>query len=133
MLKPATIELRKLIRKAAISTLMIAMFGLAFASKGGGGKKENNNNIPLKTEFVPIRTTNNFTLKSSGLAYRGTYSLGQEKTKSYVSIHSLVTYEKGNSLYIIPYKYKMNTSVYLNGDAGKSNLQMLDLRIKMHN
>lgn len=131
MLKPATIQVRKLIRKTVISTLMLAIVGLAFASKGGGGEKKNNN-IPLRTEFVPIRTTNNFTLKS-GLSYRGSYSLGEEKTKNYVSIHTLVTYEKGNSLYIIPYKYKMNTSVYLNGDAGKSNLQMLDLRIKMHN
>jgi hypothetical protein len=131
MLKPATIQVRKLIRKTVISTLMLAIVGLAFASKGGGGEKKNSN-IPLRTEFVPIRTTNNFTLKS-GLSYRGSYSLGEEKTKSYVSIHTLVTYEKGNSLYIIPYKYKMNTSVYLNGDAGKSNLQMLDLRIKMHN
>src|SRR5580658_5617387 len=132
MLKPATIQLRKLIRKTVISTLMLAIVGLAFASKGGGGEKRNSNNIPLRTEFVPIRTTNNFTLKSSGLAYRGSYSLGEERTKTYVSIHTLITYEKGNSLYIIPYKYKLNTSVYLNGNAGKSNLQMLDLRINMH-
>jgi hypothetical protein len=131
MLKPTTIQLRKLIRQAVISTLMLAIVGLAFASKGGGGDKKNNTNIPVRTEFVPIRTFNNFTLKS-GVTYRGSFSLGEEKTKSYVSINTLVTYEKGNSLYIIPYKYKMNTAVYLNGDAGKSNLQMIDLRIKMH-
>jgi hypothetical protein len=131
MFKPATIQLRKLIRKTVVSTLMLAIVGLAFASKGGGGEKKSSANIPFRNEFVPIRTTNNFTLKA-GPTYRGSYSLGQEKTDSYVSIHTLVTYEKGNSIYILPYKYKMNTSVYLNGNAGKSNLQMLDLRINMH-
>ena len=130
MLIPTTIELRKLMRKVLVSTLLIAVVGLAFASKGGGGEKKKDNSIPLKTNFVPIRTTNGFTLKT-GPSYTGSYLLGQEKTDNYVSFHTLITYQKGNSIYIMPYKYKMNTaSVYLNNSG--SNLQLLDLRIKMH-
>ncbi|HEY4060256.1 MAG TPA: hypothetical protein VGM30_00070 [Puia sp.] len=130
MLTPNTIGLRKLIRKSLISALLTAVVGLSFASKGGGGEKKKDNNIPLKTDFTPIRTTNGFTLKS-GPSYAGSYLLSQEKTGTYISFHTLVTYQKGNSIYIMPYKYKVNnSSIYLNNSG--SNLQLLDLRIKMH-
>jgi len=115
-------------RKMLISTLMIAVVGLTFASKGGGGDKKNTN-IPLKTNFTPIRTTNGFTLKA-GPSYAGSYVLGQEKTDNHISFNTLITYQKGNSIYILPYKYKVNTSVYLNNTG--NNLQLLDLRIRMH-
>jgi hypothetical protein len=122
--------MRKLMRKVLVSTLLIAVVGLTFASKGGGGEKKKDNSIPLKTNFIPIRTTNGFTLKT-GPSYTGSYLLGQEKTDNFISFHTLITYQKGNSIYIMPYKYKMNTSsVYLNNSG--SNLQLLDLRIKMH-
>jgi hypothetical protein len=122
--------MRKLMRKTIVCVLMIAVVGLTFASKGGGGDKKSSNKIPLKTEFVPIRTTGTFTLKA-GPSYAGSFLLGQEKTKSYISINSLVTYQKGNSIFIIPYTYKVNTPVLMDGSR-KTNLQLLDLRIKMH-
>jgi hypothetical protein len=117
-------------RKSLISTLLIAVVGLTFASKGGGGEKKKENSVTLKTNFTPIRTTNGFTLKA-GPTYTGNYSLGQEKSEGYISFHTLVTYQKGNSVYIMPYKYRMNaSSVYLNNSG--SSLQVLDLHIKMH-
>ena len=122
--------MRRLMRQTLVCALMIAVVGLSFASKGGGGDKKSNNRIPLKTEFTPIRTTGTFTLKA-GPSYTGSFMLGQEKTKNYISIHSLVTYEKGNSIFIVPYSYKVNTPVLMDGSR-KTNLQLLDLRIKMH-
>jgi len=122
--------MRKLIRQAVISTLLLTIVGLAFASKGGGGDKKNNRNIPLKTEFTPIRTTGNFTLKSTP-AYSGSFFLGQEKTKTTVSFNTLVTYEQGNSIFIMPYKYKVDMPGVTDGSI-KPSLQLLDLRIKMH-
>ena len=116
-------------RKALISTLMLAVVGLAFASKGGGGDKKSTN-APLKTEFVPIRTTNNFTLKV-GPSYTGSILLGQERTKTSISFNTLVTYEKGNSIFVLPYKYRVNMPSMMDG-SNKTNLQLLDLRIKMH-
>ena len=119
-----------MIRKTLISALLTAVVGLSFASKGGGGEKKKDNNVPLKTNFTPIRTTNGFTLKT-GPTYTGSYLMGQEKTENYISFHTLVTYQKGNSIYIMPYKYRLNnSSIYLNNSG--SNLQLLDLRIKMH-
>ncbi|HWK03716.1 MAG TPA: hypothetical protein VNS58_08790 [Puia sp.] len=130
MQRPSNIAMRRLMRQTLVCALMIAVVGLSFASKGGGGDKKSNNRIPLKTEFTPIRTTGTFTLKA-GPSYTGSFMLGQEKTKNYISIHSLVTYEKGNSIFIVPYSYKVNTPVLMDGSR-KTNLQLLDLRIKMH-
>src|SRR5882757_2195495 len=102
---PRTIPMRKLMRQVAISAMLLAVVGLSFASKGGGGDKKSGNKVPIKTEFVPIRTTGNFTLKA-GPAYSGSFFLGQEKTKTTISFNTLITYEKGNSIFIMPYKYK---------------------------
>ena len=120
--------MRKLMRKTLISTLMIAVVGLSFASKGGGGDNKKTS-LPLKTNFVPIRTTSGFTLKA-GPTYTGSYSVRTETTHNYVSFNTLVTFQKGNSTYILPYTYKINTAVYLKNTG--SNLQLLDLRINMH-
>jgi len=114
-------------RQMVVSTLLLAVVGLAVASKGGGGDK-GKKAAPLKTDFTPIRTTGNFTLKSTP-AYSGSFFLGQEKTKTTVSFNTLVTYEQGNSIFIMPYKYKVNVPGAANG---RNNLQLLDLRINMH-
>jgi len=115
-------------RKLLISTLMIAVVSLAFASKGGGGEKKAAKDTPLKTNFTPIRTTGNFTLKA-GPTFTGNYFLATEKKNDVVSFKTLITYEKGNSTYIMPYHYKINTSMYLNNSG--NNLRLLDLRINM--
>jgi len=128
MLKPITIELRKLMRKTLVSTLMFAVVGLAFASKGGGGEKKAPNNS-LKTNFTPIRTTTGFTLKT-GPSFSGSVLLGTEKKDNYVSFNTLITYEKGNTMYIMPYRYKVNSSLFLR-NSSNSSLQLLDLHINM--
>jgi hypothetical protein len=116
-------------RRTLVSTLLIAVVGLTFASKGGGGDNNKAGSIPLKTSFTPIRTTNGFTLKA-GPAYTGSYLLGTEKAANYVSFNTLITYQRGNSTYILPYQYKMNTAVYLHNSG--SNLRLLDLRVNLH-
>jgi hypothetical protein len=122
--------MRKMLRHMVVSAILLAVVGLAYASKGGGGDKKNNKSVPLKTEFTPIRTTGNFTLKSTP-AYSGSFFLGQEKTKTTISFNTLVTYENGNSVFIMPYKYKVNIPG-VNDGSSRTNLQLLDLRIKMH-
>ncbi|HZE86465.1 MAG TPA: hypothetical protein VE035_19225 [Puia sp.] len=122
--------MRKLTRKVIISSLLIIVAGLAFASKGGGGDKKKATNIPFKNNFTPIRTTNGFTLKT-GPAYTGSYLLSQERTRNSVSFNTIATYQTGNTIFVIPYKYKVSTSPYLNL-SGKTNLQMFDLKIRMH-
>ena len=128
MFIPTTIGMRKLMRKTLIITFMLAVVGLTFASKGGGGDKKSGK-VPLKTNFVPIRTTSGFTLKT-GPMYTGSILTSTQTTHEYVSFNSLVTFQKGNSTYILPYTYKINTAIYLHNSG--NNLHLLDLRINMH-
>ena len=128
MFIPTTIGMRKLMRKTLIISLMLAVVGLTFASKGGGGDKKSGR-VPLKTNFVPIRTTSGFTLKA-GPTYTGSMLTSTQATREYVSFNSLVTFQKGNSTYILPYTYKINTAIYLHNSG--NNLHLLDLRINMH-
>jgi hypothetical protein len=130
MLKPATIEWRKLMRKLLVSTILLAVVGLTSASKGGGGdKKAGSNSNSLKTDFTPIRTTSGFTLKM-GPSFSGSVLLSTEKKGNYVSFNTLVTYQKGNTTYIMPYQYKVNNSLFLRNNSN-SSLQLLDLHINV--
>jgi hypothetical protein len=116
-------------RKLLISTSLVAVVGLAWASKGGGGDNKKAN-MPLKTNFVPIRTTAGFTLKA-GPTYTGSMMVATEKTHEFVSFNTLITYQHGNMTYIMPHTYKVNSNVYMRNTSG-SNLSLLDLRINMH-
>ena len=129
MLNLSTIELRKLMRKLLISTSLVAIVGLALASKGGGGDKQKAN-TPLKTNFVPIRTTAGFTLKV-GPTFTGSTIVSTQKTREYVSFNTLITYQHGNMTYIMPHTYKIDKSIFMQNNSG-SNLSLLDLRINMH-
>lgn len=112
------------VRKISVSLLLVGLTYFAVASIGGG-KNKSNHNI-RKTAFTPIKTSKGFSIKS-GLTYRGTVILKEEKTVGYISYNSLVTYQKGNATYILPNKY----TVSLAHSASRSNLQMLNLRIKL--
>ena len=108
--------------------MMLVVVALAFASKGGGGKKKA---APLKNDFVPIRTTTGFTLKT-GVPYSGSQIFSIEKNTHYFSLNTVSTYQKGNTIFIIPFKYKVSIAPFDASGSGKSSLQMLDLKIKMH-
>jgi len=117
----------KIWRSGIFCALLFAVVALAFASKGGGDKKKNNG---IKNDFVPIRTTTGFTLKS-GIAYTGNHFLTSEKNNKVFSYNTIVTYQKGNTIFIMPYKYKVNVSMPAATQV-KSNFQMLDFKFNMH-
>jgi hypothetical protein len=113
-------------KKAFISLVLVGFAALAIASMGGGGSKTKDKSV--KPEFTPIRTTNGFTLRT-GPVYHGSMIFGQEKNKNLVSLNSIVTYQKGNTTYILPCKYKLQTS---SASQTGSSLQMFNLKIKIH-
>jgi len=113
-------------KKALISSILLGFAAFAIASMGGGGNKSKEK--ATRPEFTPIRTTNGFTLKA-GPSYRGSMIVGQEKGKNLVAYNSIVTYQKGNTTYILPVKYKLQTSA---ASQSGSSLQMFNLKIKLH-
>ena len=123
MLKLAIIS-RSFLRKSGICLALTAMVILAFASSGGGGRK-NKNGLDFNKDFAPVRTTGGFTMKA-GPWYKGSQLLNIQKEKDFVLFSSVVTYQKGNVTYILPYKYKMSKS------TGKNNLNAIDVKINLH-
>ena len=115
---------KTLARKSAICFVLTAMAILAFASKGGGGGDKDK--TPITNKFTPIRTAGGFTLKA-GPVYRGSHLFNQERKKDAVVISSVVTYQRGNTTFILPYKSRVN----LPKNCAKSNLNVVDLRINL--
>jgi len=118
--------MKKLTRHISILTILVIMAILTFASKGGGGNKKSNNNF--QNSFTPISAVSSFTLKNSP-SYSSANIYGVQKDKQRVSFNTMITYEKGNTIYILPYQYKTNSSTFSN--APKTNLQLLGVKIKM--
>jgi hypothetical protein len=119
--------MKKLTKQAGICAVLVATVILTFASKGGGGDKKNNNSF--RSNFTPIRTLNSFTLRTSPSYNSGVYVINPGKENNRLSLNTMITYEKGNTIYILPYKYKVNISSLNNGQ--KTNLQFLGVKIKM--
>jgi len=113
------------LKKAFASLALVSVAAFALASMGGGGNKSKEKTS--KPEFTPIRTANGFTLKA-GPIYRGSVIFAQEKSRTLVAYNSLATYQKGNTTYILPVRYKIQTASSLQG----SNLQLLNLRVRIH-
>jgi len=124
MLKSATIS-KSFFRKSGICLALTAMVILAFASSGGGGRK-NKNSLDFNKDFAPVRTTGGFTMKA-GPWYKGSQLLTIQKQKDFVLFNSIVTYQKGNVTYILPYKYKMSKP-----SGSRNNLDAVDIKIRLH-
>ena len=120
--------MKKLMRHVFFFMSFIIIVSLAFGSKGGDNK-DKKRNAKLKADFVPVRITS--PLLKNGFTYSGSHVFGIQKEKSSFSLNTLITYQKGNTTYIMPYKYRVNTSA-LTISPAKSNLQMLDVKISMH-
>ena len=76
----------------------------SIADRGvGKNKKRVSVNIATKGS---VANTLSFNLKS-GLKYKGSLLSRVETSKSNLSYSSLITYQKGNTIYIVPFKQKM--------------------------
>lgn len=111
-----------MLRKTVICCAMIGVVVLAWASSGGGNKKKTS----LKSGFTPIRTTQGFTLKA-GPHYMGSRTFSMQRNNATL-YNTLVTYQNGNAIYILPYKYKGTVAK----TASRNNLNAIDLKIRLH-
>jgi hypothetical protein len=114
----------KMTRKLAASFSLLVIVFFAFASKGGGGDKKTNT---LRNDFEPLRSLNSFTLRSTPI-YSGNYSIAHENNR--ISVNTSFSYQRGNTIFIMPYKYKVNVNPNFS-NAPKSNLQFMGVKIKI--
>jgi hypothetical protein len=124
MISNTSIFKNNIARKAAICFALTAIAILTFGSSGGGGGDKNKTRN-FNKDFTTIRTSSGFTLKA-GPIYGGSQLLNVKKQKDVVLLTSVVTYQKGNTTFILPYKYKMSKP------TAKSNLNVFDVKIPLH-
>ena len=125
MIQYNTPSIVKLFRRTAVSLCLVGVVALAYASSGGGDKK---NMSPFKNNFTPIRSNLPFTLKSSPVYSGSTFRI-HEVDNNKVALHTMVTYQRGNTTFILPFRYKVNIGDLNTGS--KSNLQFLGVKINM--
>ena len=91
-------------RKLAVILLIAGSAAASFATLGDGKKKSS---LP-KTSLLSSKTTNpgSFSLRS-GYTYRGNQVINPQTQNSYISLNTTVTYQKGNTTYIVPLKKKV--------------------------
>jgi hypothetical protein len=122
----STLKLNHMLKKTIISCAMIGAFALALASSGGGDKKKAE--ALRKPDFTPIRTTNGFTLKA-GPAYTGSHTFSNTSTNNYITRSTVVTYQQGNKVFILPYKSRVNVAAV--NSSYRNNLNAFDLKFRL--
>ncbi|OQP51741.1 hypothetical protein A4H97_26380 [Niastella yeongjuensis] len=126
-----TLKLNHMLKKTIISCAMIGAFALALASSGGGDKKKAES--LRKPDFTPIRTTNGFTLKA-GPSYTGSHTFYSVRTNNVITCNTVVTYQQGNKVFILPYKSSSRVNINVTPDKSTyqhNNLNAFDLKFRL--
>lgn len=101
--------MKRTIRIFLVVTVSCVLGLIAYADRGGFVKKEKRQ---LNIEsYGTLKNSIQFNLKS-GLKYKGSDILSMQKVGGTVVTESIVTYKKGNTVYIVPYKQRIVTSEY---------------------
>ena len=128
MKKVFTLKLNHMLKKSLTCVTMLAVVAIAVASSGGGKKKSASSNIGI----IPVTPRGTFTLKIKP-AYSGSRLLSTINLKNATVYRSIITYQKGNTVFIMPSKLRMsNARLSFNANAGiRSNLNLLDLKLNL--
>jgi hypothetical protein len=109
--------MKNIFRILFLTTVLSSILLTSFADRGIGKKSKTKAvlNIKMPTNF---RSALNFNLKN-GLKYNGSLiSTHKNIVTGTTSTHTLITYQKGNTVYILPYKQKLVVGDYKQGFAG---------------
>lgn len=106
--------MKKALHILSLVTLFTIQMSVSFADRGVGKKK---NKVILNIK-APVDFTKslNFNLKN-GLKYTGSL-VNTPAAPSSSSFNFLITYQKGNSVYILPYKQKILVADVRQGYTG---------------
>jgi len=94
----------KIVRRAAVALSLAACAISAFAVLGDKGKTPRNRSLLSNESFAVLRGS--FSLKSN-YNFRGSQVMDPNQKNEYISLNTVVTYQKGNTTYIVPLKKKI--------------------------
>jgi hypothetical protein len=84
--------------------VLFCIVNVAIADKGTGRKNKTKVVLNISTPSTLLNSIS-FNLKS-GLTYKGSLLVSQQTIGSSIMNSSIITYQKGNTIYVIPYKHK---------------------------
>ena len=99
-------HIKHLLQKKLVTLLLVTASVACFATLGDGGKKSVASKSMLSTKANNQYNFKTFSLKS-GYQYRGNQPFSLEQNNNYIMLNTVVTYQKGNSTYILPMKKKV--------------------------
>ena len=91
-------------RIVTVAVLVCGICVFAFADRGGFVKK-NKARLNIETNGN-LKNSIPFNLKS-GLSYRGSFFTNSQKIGNTMVSDAYISYKKGNTIYILPYKQKV--------------------------
>jgi len=99
----------KYFKIAVIALLFCFITNFASADRGGFGRR---NKIHFNiTTYNSLKNSIAFNLRT-GLTYKGNTLLDQQHIGNSIFSNSVVRYQKGNTIYILPYKQKILIQSY---------------------
>ncbi len=102
--------------KFTVILILCGGFLIASADRGGFIKKNKTRlNIATPGNF---KNSIIFNLRSD-LTYRGSFFINQKQIGNILVSDALISYKKGNTIYLLPYKQKILIPVYTQGEGYK--------------
>ncbi|UEG48517.1 hypothetical protein LK994_07695 [Ferruginibacter lapsinanis] len=98
--------MNKFAKRLLILTVLFSTVNAVFADRGFGKRNKNRATLNVNTSpSVSLRNAISFNLRT-GLSYKGSLLTSVQRSGNFITTNSIVTYQKGNTTYIIPYKNK---------------------------
>lgn len=109
--------MKKLSGKILIIALLVGFGNISFADRGAGKKSKAKTLLNINTNNTTLKNSLVLNIKS-GLNYKGSLLTDLHTSSNSIISTSLLTYQKGNTTYIIPYKQKITVPEIRQGYTG---------------
>ena len=96
--------MKQISKSILIFGLLAGMVLVSFADRGI--RKKSKNRVTLNIPNNTLKSNLLFNA-GNGLKYKGSLLMNEQKEKQSMISSSLLTYQKGNTIYILPYKQKI--------------------------
>ena|SRR2546425_12616460 len=108
--------MKKFTKIILVLTIFFSLAHIALADRGARKKSKSRIILNINTAGT-LRNSISFNLKN-GLTYKGSLLSSQQMVGGSIMNSSIITYQKGNTIYIIPYKHKIAMPEMRQGYAG---------------